>query len=418
VAYQPRIVDAELRERLERSGAVLIEGPKASGKTETARQVSASEVRIDVDPNVRLQFEVDPNLILQGPTPRLIDEWQVLPELWNYVRRQIDDRKTNGQFILTGSANPVEDHAQHTGLGRFSVMRMRPMSLLESGHSTGEVSLRAILGGDQPLTSTLSDDLTSLHFWAERLATGGWPSNHGASVRSAVGWVRDYLQLLREVDLSRVSNRRRDPLKVLALLQSVARNVATEAGVKTLADDAAEHGEPLDRNTVADYLAALTRLMVLEDQPAWSTRLRSSAALRQTPKRHFVDPSLAVAALAASPSSLTDDLEYMGLLFESLVIRDLRVYGQPLEARISHFRASDGSEVDAIISLPDGNWAAAEVKLGFRAVDTAAKSLQRLAAAVHDTVRQPVALIVITGSGFAHRRRDGVTVVPLSALRA
>src|SRR5690606_38047637 len=209
----------------------------------------------------------------------------------------------------------------------------------------------------------------------------------------------------------------RDPVKVLSLLQSVARNVATEAGAKTLADDVAEHGDLIDRNTVAGYLAALTRLMVLEDQPAWSTRLRSSATVRGTPKRHFVDPSLAVAALAANPTSLTEDLEYMGLLFESLVVRDLRVYGQPLEATISHYRASDGSEVDAIISLPDGNWAAVEVKLGFRAVEAASTSLLRLAASVHDTVRAPSAMIVITGSGFAHHRSDGVTVVPLSALR-
>ncbi|MBX3144846.1 MAG: ATP-binding protein [Trueperaceae bacterium] len=417
MTYLPRIVDSELRERLRRAGAVLIEGPKASGKTETARQVTTSEVRIDVDPNVRLQFEVDPNLILEGSTPRLIDEWQVLPELWNYVRRQVDDRKATGQFVLTGSANPVEDHTQHTGLGRFSVLRLRPMSLWESGHSTGEVSLRDVLNGAQPLTRALGEETTSLRFWAERLAIGGWPSNHGADLRSALGWVRDYLQLLREVDLSRVSERRRDPLKVLALLQSIARNTATEAGAKTLADDAEEHGEAIDRATVADYLSALTRLMVLEDQPAWSTRLRSSAALRQAPKRHFVDPSLAVAALAASPSTLIDDLEFMGLLFESLVIRDLRVYTQPLDALISHYRASDGSEVDAIINLPNGDWAAVEVKLGFRAVEAAAKSLLRLAAAVHDTVRKPVALIVITGSGFAYQRPDGVTVIPLSALR-
>lgn len=417
MAYLPRIVDSELHERLERAGAVLIEGPKASGKTETARQMSKSEVRVDTDPNVRLQFEVDPNIILQGPTPRLIDEWQVLPELWNYVRRQVDDRKANGQFILTSSANPVEDHAQHTGLGRISMMRMRPMSLWESGHSTGEVSLRSILDGEQPLTEAQSNELSSLEFWAERLAIGGWPSNHGETVRSALGWVRDYLRLLREVDLSRVSERRRDPVKVLALLQSIARNVATEAGAKTLADDAADHGDLVDRGTVADYLSALTRLMILEDQPAWSTRLRSSALLRGTPKRHFVDPSLAVAALAASPQSLMDDLEYMGLLFESLVIRDLRIYGQPLEITVSHFRASDGSEVDAILHLPDGNWAAVEVKLGFRAVDTAAQSLTRFAASLHDTVREPKALIVITGSGFAHHRRDGVTVVPLSTLR-
>lgn len=414
--YRPRISDAELGTRLTRAGAVLVEGPKACGKTESARRVCASELRVDTDPAVGPTMEVDPARLLDGATPRLLDEWQAEPALWNYVRRAVDDRRQKGQFILTGSANPVEDVTQHSGAGRISRMRMRPMSLWESGGSTGDVTLQALLAGDEPTSGTADATIEEVATW---ITVGGWPALQDDDVTAAAGAVRDYVDLIADVDLSRVSQTRRDPNRIRLLLRSLARNVATEAPLTTLAADAGGARGPLARDTVMDYLAALERLMVVEDQPAWSTHLRSTATLRKSSKRHFVDPSIAVAALGADVAGLTRDLRYLGFLFESLVIRDLRVYAQSLGGTVSHFRDSSGREADAIIHQPDGTWAAFEVKLGQGGIAHGARSLLRLADAVDtDRAGEPVALTVITGSGFAHRRPDGVNVVPITTLRA
>ncbi|MDR1082631.1 MAG: DUF4143 domain-containing protein [Coriobacteriales bacterium] len=413
--YLPRIVDYELQERLQQSGAVLVTGPKACGKTETARQIAESEVRIDTDPSVSIAMQSDPNLLLKGKTPRLIDEWQEQPQIWNYARHEIDNRQKEGQFILAGSANPVESVRLHSGAGRFSRLRMRPLSWWESGWSSGEVSLASLLKGDVPSSNLLD---TSLEKIAEHIVAGGWPALIGKSLRNAARYNLDYLSLIAEMDVSRVSDRKRDPLKIHRLLESYARNIATPASVSTLTLDTTGEDGSLARTTVIDYLDVLSRLMIVEDLPAWNVHLRSKAALRTTPKRHLVDPSLAVAALGADVESLLADVVFLGFLFESEVLRDLRVYSQFLDATLCHYRDSKRRESDIILQLPNNSWAAFEVKLGFGGADEGAASLLRVAREVDDSrIGKLLALTVITGFGFAHRRPDGVNVVPLATLK-
>lgn len=414
MAYLPRIVDSELRAHLAALGGVVIEGPKACGKTATASELAASEIRLDVDESVRRTVELDPKLALDGATPRLIDEWQLEPAIWNHVRRAIDDRGEPGQFILTGSAVPADDVTRHTGAGRISRLRMRPMSLFESGHSAGAISLARLLAGEPARSSDTGFGIPDI---ATRVAIGGWPGIQGRGQDPALRTVRAYLDEVRRLDVDRVDGGARDPERVGRMLRSLARNVATHASLSTIARDTGDDGEPIRRETVADYLEALTRLMVVEDQPAWRPHLRSKAALRSGPKRHFVDPSLAVAALRATPDDLLIDPELLGFLFESLVVRDLRVYAQAADADVLQYRDSNGLEVDAIVRQPGGFWAAFEVKLGERQIDEAAKTLLRFHERV-DTSRtgEPAALGVIVGSGYGYRRPDGVSVIPIAAL--
>ncbi len=412
--YLPRVVDAELQSRLAAAGAVVIEGPKACGKTETARRRAASSVLLDVDDNARRAAAVDPGLLLDGPVPRLLDEWQIEPVLWNHVRRAVDDRGAPGQFMLTGSSLPEDDLARHTGAGRFSFLRMRPMTLFESGHTSGAVSLTALLAGEPPRGD---DPGLTVRDLADRIASGGWPAQQGRSAQAAARAARDYLEQIREVDVARVAGSRRDPVRVGRLLQSLARNVATEVGVSVLAADAGGADGPLDRHTVTEYLTILERLLIVEEQPAWAPHLRSRATLRSSPKRHFVDPSLAVAALGAGPEQLFADLNLLGLLFESLVIRDLRVLAQPLDGRVLHYRDNYGVEADAIVQLADGRWAAFEIKLGAGLVEEGAASLRRFRDVIDARkTGAPLALAVITGTGYGYRRPDGIDVIPIGAL--
>lgn len=411
--YVPRVVDAELASRLGRAGAVLVEGPKACGKTETARRVCASEIRIDVDATVRPAMAIDPGRLLLGATPRLIDEWQEQRDLWDYVRRAVDDRGQPGQFVLTGSSNPDDRTHRHSGAGRVSRLQMRPLSSWEAGFSTGEVSLAALLRGGEPSSGASAATLEDI---AEQIARGGWPAGLNLSTPDALAANRDYVALLAEVDMSRVSDVRRDPRKVRQLLASIARNVATEASMTTLMTDTGGADQTLSRQTVIDYYSALERLMIVDDLPAWRPHIRSSAALRQAVKRHLADPSLAVAALGIGVPALLADLRYLGFLFEAAVVRDLRVYTQGLEATVEHYRDSSGLEVDAIVRTLDNRWAGFEVKLGLGDVDQAAAALLKLADRA-DTGQPPLALTVVTGFGFAHRRPDGVNVVPLTALK-
>ena len=408
--YLPRIADEELQRRLAASGAVVIEGPKACGKTETALQRAASHVFLDIDVAAQRAMAVDPNLVLEGDTPRLIDEWQVAPDVWNHVRRSIDSRRKSGQFILTGSAVPADDVNRHAGGGRFSTLRMRPMTLFEAGHSTGAISLAELMDGTSPRTPAPPLTISDL---ADIVTVGGWPAQQGKSVPEAARAGRDYLDQMRLVDVGRLTGTPRDPVRMGKLLQSIARNTATDAADTVLADDAG-----ISRKTVAEYLGALQRLMILEQQPAWSVHLRAKATLRSSERHHFVDPSLAVAALGAGPERLLKDLNFMGLLFESLVIRDLRVYAQPLDGQIYHYRDSSGLEVDAIVQLADGRWAGFEIKLGEGLVEDGARCLLRFAKVV-DTRRcgAPALLAVISGNGFGYMRPDGIGVLPIGALR-
>lgn len=413
-SYRPRVVDGELATRLASSGAVVVEGPRACGKTSTARQVAASEVLLDVDETAREAVAVDPTLVLAGDVPRLIDEWQIEPSIWNHIRRAIDDRGEPGQFILTGSAVPMDDITRHTGAGRLTRLRMRPMTLFETGHATGTASVEGLLNGERPAGP---DPGLSVRDLVERVAVGGWPGHLGLEVPAALQAVRDYLEEIRRVDVRRVDDTRRDPERVGRLLRSIARNVATEAPATTLAADVAGSDGGLHDDTVRDYYTALERLMIVEDQPAWAPHLRSRSILRRSPKRHFVDPSLAVAALRASPERLLEDLSLFGLLFESLVIRDLRVHAQAADGRVYHYRDNTGLEVDAIVEAADGRWAAFEVKLGVGHAERGAERLIRFAQRV-DTRRsgEPTALVVVTGTGYGYVREDGVVVVPVGSL--
>jgi predicted AAA+ superfamily ATPase len=392
----------------------VIEGPKACGKTATARHVASSEVLFDVDPNARQAVAADPALVLDGPTPRLLDEWQIEPDIWNHVRRAVDDRKLPGQFILTGSAVPADDVTRHTGAGRIVRLRMRPMSLFEAGRSSGRISLADLLDGR---IDAVADPGLTVKDLAEEVAIGGWPGLRDRRVPDVLRALRDYLGEIARVDVGRVDATRRDPARVTRLLRSLARNVATHAAATTLAGDTGGADEPLKDDTVRDYLAALERLMVVEDQPAWAPHLRSKHRLRTAPKRHFADPSLAVAALGATPERLLQEINLLGFLFESLVVRDLRVYAQASDAHVLQYRDSGGLEVDAIVEAPDGRWMAFEVKLGQRQVDEAAASLLRFADRI-DTERcgRPALLGVIVATGYGYRREDGVAVLPIGAL--
>ena len=414
--YHKRFTDIALAECLKSAGAVLIEGTKGCGKTETAKQMAGSIVRFDADEQVKIKMEIDPRSVLLGAVPSLLDEWQEYPQIWNYVRREIDERRQKGQFILTGSTTPDDKAKRHSGAGRFSVIKMRPMSFYEKGWSTGEVSLAALMRGETPASEPVAFDLGEL---AEKVTLGGWPGMIGESAATGLRFVRDYVSLIAEVDLSKVSEKRRDPYKVKRLLQSLARNISTEATLTSLSKDAGGSDGDLNDETTADYLSALERLMAVENLPAWNTHIRSSAMLRKSPKRHFADPSLAVGALGLSVDKLTADLNFFGLLFESIAIRDLRVYADIGGGNVFHYRDSRGTEVDAIIEYADGIWGAFEIKLGIGAVDEAAGNLKKLADRIDiNKVKAPAALTVITGNGFAYRRLDGVNVVPLSVLTA
>ena len=416
MAYLKRIIDAELKARLASAGAVVIEGPKACGKTETALQIAASSVFLDLDNAARASVDIDPRLLLAGPTPRLIDEWQLAPAVWNGVRREVDLRKLPGQFILTGSATPADDATRHSGAGRFSHLRMRPLSLFEAGISTGQLSLAALLAGDAGAVPDPGLDFQQL---LAALCRGGWPALQQMDLPAALQGVRDYVRDICRADIHTIDGIRRDPVRVQAVFEALARLVACETSYTTLAANVAESLAKPNPQTVASYVNALERLMIAELQPAWAPHLRSRARVRASRKFHFADPSLAVAALGASPQSLLTDLNTTGLLFESLVVRDLRIYGQPLDADVQHYRDNTGLEVDAIVTLRDGRWLACEAKLSAapHIVDASAASLRKFAERI-DTTRcgAPAALAVITASGYAYQRPDGVWVVPIGVL--
>lgn len=412
--YIERIIDRELSERLKAMGAAVIEGPKACGKTVTAQHLAASEVRLDVDLEARQAAALEPALVLDGPTPRLIDEWQLEPAIWNHVRRAIDDRRQPGQFILTGSAVPPDDITRHSGAGRLTRIRMRPMSLYEKSKSTGRISLSRLLDGSAEGSPEAKLTLPEL---AKQIALGGWPGLLELNEDAGLGFARDYLEEIRRVDISAVSGAHRDPVKVERLLQSIGRNVASSPSVATLARDAGGPDGSLRHETVSEYLDALRRLMIVEEQPAWGVHLRTTHSLRKAAKIHFVDPSLAVAAMGSGPERLVKDFNLLGFLFESLVIRDLRIYSQSADAEVLHYRDSDGVEVDAIVEARDGRWAAFEIKLGANRIDEAAANLHKFAKRIDtDTCGPPAVLGVIVGSGYGYCREDGVQVIPIGSL--
>ncbi len=413
--YKARVVDGELAERLGAIGAVLIEGPKACGKTESAIQKAATDYRLDIDLAARNAASVAPDLLLESPSPVLFDEWQVVPTLWDQVRRAVDDRApAKGLYILTGSATPKEDVNRHSGAGRIATIQMRPMSLLESGHSNGQASLQAVLAGDQV---TARDSGLTVPDIIDRICIGGWPALLDATPHDAGTWLRDYLNQIVLVDIQGLGVRRRDPENIRRLLTSLARNVGTAAKVTALAKDVGGADGPVARATVDGYLDSLSRLRLSENSPAWAPHMRSATPLQSSPTRYFVDPSLAVAALGQGPNQLLGDLSATGFFFENLVVRDVRVYAQKLGGQVHHWRDQNQNEVDVVVTLPDGRWGAFEVKMNPADADKAAASLLTFADKVDQgKAGPPAALGIITSTGFAYRRPDGVTVLPIGTL--
>ena len=417
--YRPRVVDDEVERRLRLLPTVLVEGSRGCGKTTTARRLANRELLLDQDANARSHASHGTLPLDQGPFPLLIDEWQLAPQIWNRVRRASDDLQGPGRFILTGSANPTDDITRHSGAGRVARVRMRPMSLYESGASTGAVSLASLLDGGvcsawQAGAGRADAELREV---IEALCRGGWPACRAMSVGDAQEFLGLYLEEICRVDVPRVNGTGHDPASVRRTIISLARHSAASPSGSTLASDVGG-GRPIAYETLAAYLDALERIFIVEDQPAWSPHLASRSRLRKAPKRHLADPALAACALGAGPQRLFDDREMLGHLFESMVVRDLRVYAQASAAEVFHFLDSNRLEVDAIVQRADGAWLAAEVKLGQAAsVDAAAKSLLKLRDRV-DTQRmgEPAKLLVVTATGYAYERSDGVAVAPLALL--
>ena len=415
--YQSRVIDTILLEALAASGAVWLQGPKWCGKTWTASQVAQSTLMMqdpDESANYLLQAMVKPSLLLEGASPRLIDEWQMAPVLWDAVRFAVDQRGEMGQFILTGSTMPLRKETMHSGTGRISRLRMRTMSLFESGESTGEVSLERLFGQEDPVGVAQ----LSIEGLAFAVARGGWPAAIGLPDKAALAQADKYLTAIVENDVFELSDVLRNPRRIHLLMRSLSRNIATMASTETLRKDVSGSESDLAVSTVNTYLDILERLFVVENQPAWSTRLRSKAYLRKSPKRHFVDPSIAVAALKTSPEGLLHDFNTFGCLFESMCIRDLRIYAQKLGGEVCHYSDDTGLEADAVITLPDGRWGAIEIKMGQRQIEEAAKNLLKLKNKIDVEVMLPPSfLMVMTGNGYAMKLDNGVLVVPITCLK-
>ena len=425
--YKARITDSILKEELDAMGAVLIEGPKACGKTTTAEQAAGSVIYMD-DPSKRSQYlqmaDTDISYILSGATPRLIDEWQIATKIWDAVRFEVDHRHKDGQFILTGSAVPPRDDKQqmkHSGTGRVAWLMMRPMSLWESSDSSGQISLKELfsLPDSAPVRGENRLRLADMAFLTCR---GGWPKavDKGRD-KSALRHAVNYFEAIVRTDISRVDDVERDEQRTRRIMRSYARHQGAQVSVRTIVDDLSQNDTPdLSEKTVYSYINALKSIFVIEDMPAWNPNLRSKTAIRTSDTRYYIDPSIACAALGLGPDDLIDDLNTFGLMFECLCVRDLRVYAQPLDGTVYHFRDKSGLECDAVIHLRNGRYGLVEIKLGGeRLIDEGAANLIRLKEKIDTTrMKAPSFMMVLTAVGdFAYRRTDGVLVIPVGCLR-
>lgn len=417
--YLSRLCDVELQKALKASGAVLIEGAKWCGKTSTASHAADSALYMqDPDNAASYQAMADtkPSFLLRGDTPRLIDEWQMAPVLWDAVRFEVDRRAEVGQFILTGSAVPSDNVTAHTGTGRISRMLMRPMSLYESHESNGTVSLGELFAGKYDEIESVST--LTIEQIAYAICRGGWPASVTRGEDAAFRMAMDYVDAVINYDVSRVDGVEKNPERVRLLLRSLARNVSTLATNQTILDDIEATDITISDKTLAVYLNALRRIFVIEDLPAWAPSLRSKTAIRTSSKRHFVDPSIATAAMRANPEGILKDFETFGFLFEALCTRDMRVYAQVNDGDVFHYRDKSGLESDLIVRLRDGRWAAVEVKLGNKQIELAAANLLALKGKIDtEKMGEPSFLMVLTGGQFAYRRDDGVLVVPVGCLK-
>ena len=419
--YRPRIIDNKIEEYLGVFGALCIEGPKWCGKTWTSSFHSRSEIYLG-DPAGNFQnrslAELSPELVLQGDAPRLIDEWQEVPPLWDAVRFHVDQSSEKGLFILTGSSTPNHKGILHSGAGRIARIRMRPMSLYESGDSSGMVSLGDLCADRMESVMTGEVRLTDLIGYILR---GGWPASLGLSIKEALLLPRQYLDAIVDDDVYRIDGVKRDTTKIRLLLRSLARNESTTATNRSLKNDVKEKDdEDIDVDTIASYLDIFSRLFLIENQQPFSSKIRSSVRVKQAEKRHFADPSLAAALLGATEEKLLGDLNTLGFLFEALCERDLRIYADAFGGRLYHYQDYHNREIDAVIQLPGGEWCAFEIKLGANQIDEAAAVLVKLK---NDIAKEPggippkVLCVVCGMSNAAYKRADGVYVVPITALR-
>ena len=420
--YKLRIADQLLLEQLEAAGAVLIQGPKWCGKTTTAAQAAKSVLYMDwpreLEKNLFLAEE-NPEALLEGEVPRLIDEWQLAPQLWDAARFMVDRRGKPGQFIFTGSAVPADkSKIHHTGTGRFAWLTMRPMSLWESGESNGKVSLLRLFAGQRDVAIAPDHSLSDLSFMVCR---GGWPSSLNMKRAAALRQAQNYVNAVCESDISRVDNTVRDATFARRLLRSYARHQGAQVPISTIYADLASSKEgSMSEETISSYITALKKIFVVEDMPAWSPNLRSKTAIRTSETRYFVDPSVATAALGMGPKDLENDLNTFGLMFETMAVRDLRVYAEALDGDVFHYRDKNGLECDAVIHLHNGSYGLVEIKLGgSKLEEEGAKTLKELAKKIDTTrMKEPSFLMVLTGLGsYAYQRKDGVMVVPIGCLK-
>ena len=420
--YRKRIADDILKRKLEGKGAVLIEGPKWCGKTTTAEQFAASVLYMD-DPEKKEQniamSELSPKRLLNGDTPRLIDEWQLAPKLWDAIRFEVDHRSKLGQFILTGSAVPADTtEITHSGTGRFTWLTMRPMSLYESGDSTGEVSLENLFEGTKDIEGDSNLSIDRLAFLVCR---GGWPQSVDMRDEIALDQAFDYYDAVVHSDINRADGVQKNAEKVKRLMRSYARNQGAQVPNTVLSQDISTNEDtPISEETVASYVDALRKIFVVEDMPAWNPNLRSKTAIRSSDTRYYIDPSIAAAALGIGPNDLINDLNTFGFMFETLCVRDLRIFADSLGGEVYHYRDKDGQECDAVIHLRNGKYGLVEIKLGgSKLIEEGAKSLKTMKDKIDtDKMNAPSFLMVLTGTGdFAYCRKDGVYVVPIGCLK-
>lgn len=420
--YKQRIADRILERKVLGKGAVLIEGPKWCGKTTTAKQLAKSVLDLG-DSAVLKQssglIEISPKTLLDGDTPRLIDEWQALPPIWDSIRSEVDRRGEPSQFILTGSSVlPEADETVHSGTGRFATIKMRPMSLYESGESTGTVSLKNLFEGKSIEVQQNELDVEEIAFLTCR---GGWPWATIISKKVALDQAFDYVDSVIQRDIQRVDKVKRSAERAKLLLRSYARNISQQVSYGTIKKDMLSNdASTLDEDTVADYIKALKKLFVIEDLAAWNPNIRSKAAIRTSDTRHFVDPSIGTAILGLGPKDLINDLKSFGFFFEDMVVRDLRVYAEALDGELYHYRDSSGLECDTVLHRRNGSYALMEVKLGGEQnIEDGAKSMLALAENI-DTGKMPAPsfMAVIVGVGqYAYQRKDGVYVIPIGCLK-
>lgn len=421
--YRPRIADEMLRKMLRRIGAVLVQGPKWCGKTTTSEQIAKSVLYM-ADPSMQKAYlqtaELNTSLLLVGETPRLIDEWQLAPKIWDAVRFEVDHRGEEGQFILTGSAVPAStENINHTGTGRISRLTMRPMSLFESGESNGSVSFEWLFS--QPENQPIGIANLSINDLAFLICRGGWPNSVTKQKDDALALAFDYFDAVTESDVSRVDSVKRVPEKVRRLMRSYARHQGTQTSVDVIKQDMLSNDDgTISENSIISYIDALKMIFVIEDMAAWNPNLRSKTAIRTADTRYFVDPSIATAALGLGPTDLLNDLNTMGLLFETLAVRDLRVYADALDGKIYHYRDKTGLECDAVMHLRNGSYGLIEIKLGGDTlIAEGVETLTDLSKKIDTTkMPNPSFLMVLTGIGeYAYRREDGVYVVPIGCLK-